>query len=373
MKNLVLILGTVAVLGVMLVSGCRPPELEGVVINMNQGLYDKAYVLAQDAVVKYPNNPEAWYLLGELHARNGKFADMNESFKKSQEISPQFASQIEQMRMKYFAENYNSALKNFYNPAREEQDPEKRKQLYSQAAEKFLASYEAMPSRMEPLAPMSVSFLETGDTASAEKYVMKAIEKNPKNDTLLVQSGDFYYKIDKMEKARSMYQKALEVNRGNADAHLALGEIYTKNEDWDMALEHWNKAMNLQPNNPAIPNNIAIVFYNNEKYEDAIPYIKKTLELEPVNENAYELLSLSYMQAAQKYQDKFNETEKPEFKAQADQIFDNALPFLKDATTRFPENSLLWNNLGVCFAQKGMKEDAAAAFEKQKELEENQE
>ncbi|UCF64985.1 MAG: tetratricopeptide repeat protein [bacterium] len=357
---------------VMLLSGCRPPEVEGVVINMNQQQYENAYTLAKDAVQKYPNNAEAWYLLGDLHGRFEKYEEMNQAFEKSLAIGPTYQTQIDQLQRKYFAENYNSALKNYYNPAREEQDPEKRKELFSQAAEKFLFSHQAMPSRMEPLTPMAVSFLESGDTATAEKYVLKAIDMNPTNDTLMVTVGDFYYRSDQTDKALAMYQRALSVNENSVDAMLAVGEIYSKQEKWDEALQNFKTAMELQPNNPAIPNNVAIILYNESQYLEAIPYIKKTVEMEPDNQNAYELLSLSYMQAAQQYNDKFTETEDPSYKEKAEALFDEAMPVLEGAVRRFPDSSLLWNNLGVCYAQKGMKDKAQEAFEMQKKLEENE-
>jgi tetratricopeptide (TPR) repeat protein len=358
-----------ALVAVMILTGCRPPELEGVVINMNQGLYDKAYELAKESVKKYPTNPEAWYLLGDLHARNEKFEEMNEAFDKSLELSPKFQPQIEQERMKYFAENYNSALRNFYNKAREVDDPAQRKELFSKAADKFLKSHLVMPSKIEPLTPMSISFMESGDTATAEKYILKAMDMNPNNDTLMVTVGDFYFKISELEKAQQLYQKAVNVNDNNIDAHLALGEIYAENKNWDEAVAEFKKGMELQPSNAAIPMNISIIFYNNGKYEEAIPQIQKTLELDPTNEDMYELLSLSYMQSAQKYHDLFNESENAEDQAKSMSFYEQALPFLQEAVVKFPNSSLLWNNLGVCYAQKGVKEKAQEAFEKQKEIE----
>lgn len=371
MKKWFVVLAIIGLLFILLMTGCRPPELEGVVINMNQGLYDKAYDLSKEAVQKYPNNAEAWYLLGELHGRFEKFYEMNQAFEKSLSIGPTFKAQIELLQNKYFAENYNSALKNYYAPAREEQDPEKRKELFSQAAQKFLNSHQSMPSRFEPLTPMSVSFLESGDTATAEKYVLKAIDMNPDNDTLMVTVGDFYYKSEQVDKAFAMYERALSVNSNSVDAMLAIGEIYSKQEKWDDALMKFKTAMDLQPNNPAIPNNVAIILYNEEQYVDAIPYIKKTLELEPDNQTAYELLSLSYMQSAQLYNDKYSETEDVSYRQKADAIYDEAFPVLEDAVRKFPDSTLLWNNLGVCYAQKGMKDKAQEAFEMQKKLEEN--
>jgi tetratricopeptide (TPR) repeat protein len=372
MKRLLGFIILIMLIGAVMWSGCRPPELEGVVINMNQGLYDKAYELAQESVEKYPDNPEAWYRLGELHGHFGKFIEMNEAFEKSLSLSANFATQIEQLRLKYFADNYNNALRNNYDKARDIQDPAERKELFGKAAELFLNAHQAMPDRIEPLTPMSISYLESGDTITAEKYILKAIDMNPKNDTLIVVVGDFYFKINNMEKAQMMYVRAVNANPNNTDAHLALGEIYAKAENWDKAIEEFDLAMNQQPDNSAIPMNISIIYYNNERYEQAIPYIQKTIELMPENEDMYELLSLSYLQSAQKYHEMYDESENAEYQQKTDEIYSKALPFLEDAVTKFPNSALLWNNLGVVYAQKGIKDKAEMAFEKQKQLEETE-
>jgi len=175
-----------------------------------------------------------------------------------------------------------------------------------------------------------------------------------------------------MEKAQMMYVRAVNANPNNTDAHLALGEIYAKAENWDKAIEEFDLAMNQQPDNSAIPMNISIIYYNNERYEQAIPYIQKTIELMPENEDMYELLSLSYLQSAQKYHEMYDESENAEYQQKTDEIYSKALPFLEDAVTKFPNSALLWNNLGVVYAQKGIKDKAEMAFEKQKQLEETE-
>ena len=372
MKKVFGILILMVILVALLSSNCRPPELEGIAIDINQGLYDKAYDLAKEAVVKYPNNPEAWYRLGEVEGYKEMFADMNESFDKSLAISQQFAPQINQFRTKYFAENYNNALKSFYNPAIKEQDPQKKKELFCKAADKFLNAHLSDPARTEPLTPMANSFLQCGDTATAEKYMNQAIEMKPNNDTLLVAVGDFYYNANQLDKAEELYKKAISINKLNADALLALGEIYSKRDQLDNAIGLFKQGMELEPNNVNIPMNISILLYNDGKYQEAMPYLKKTIKMMPDNKDMYELLSISYLQVAQNNQEKFNETQDPQYQQKAAAIYDEALPFLEDAVQRFPDDALLINNLGIVYAQKNMKEKAQEMFERQKQLEGNQ-
>ncbi len=348
MKRAVILSIAVILLGLLLITGCRPPEVEGVVVDIQNGMYDKAFELAKEAVQKYPNNAEAWYWLGYLYGRQEDFVKMNEAFDKSLALSQQFAQQIEQARFSYFANNFNDALNNYYKPARAAKDPKKKKELYKKAAEKFLKSFQAYPTHDEPLTPLAVSLIQIGDTVKAEQYLDKAIEMDPKNDTLMVTVGDFYYRIGKLDKAKELYQRALQANPKNVNAHLAMGEIYTKEEKWDEAVKELNTAAELAPDNPTIPMNIGIIYYNNEKYQEAIPFLKKSLSMDPNNKDMTELLSICYLQTKQ---------------------YDQALPFLEEAVKKFPDSALLWNNLGVVYAQKGMKEKAEEAFNKQKQLE----
>ncbi|GAB4370300.1 MAG: hypothetical protein Kow0042_12480 [Calditrichia bacterium] len=373
MKQFMAVLALILFISVMLITGCRPPELEGVVVNMQQGLYEEAFPLAKEAVEKYPENPEAWYRLGLLYEKVEKnYVKMNECFDKSLALSPQFSTEIEQIRTTYFAENYNDALQNYYSKARSEQDPERRKKLYEMAAKKFFIAHQIAPNRTEPLIPMYVSFLEIGDTTSAEAFLNKAVELNPQDDELLVGVGDFYYKINKYAKARELYSRAIEINPQNVNAHLAMGEAYAAEQQWDNAIKHFNRGMELEPENSAIPLRIGAIYSENEKWEEAIPYFKKRIELEPDDKESYEYLSVSYMQVAQRYLDKAAEMEDgPEKNAvlkKAQEVYDIALPFLQNAVQKFPNSALLWNNLGICYAQKGMKEKAKEAFAKQNEL-----
>lgn len=374
MKKLIGILILISLAGVILLTGCRPPEIEGAVVDIQHGLYDKAFDNLQIAVKKYPNNAEAWYLLGTLYGRKDNFEKMNECFNKSLEISPQFKKEIEQLRFNYFANNYNEGLKNYYMKARDEQDPQKRKELFKKAVDKFLKAHYAAPDRVEPLQPLSIAFVESGDTTNGEKFMEKALSTNPQNDTLLVTVGDFYYRIGKTDKAIPNYEQALKINPNNVMAHISLGELYSKEQNWDKAIEHFDAAMKLAPENEVIPMNIAVIYYNNGKYEEALPYIKKTLELSPDNKDMWELLSVCYLQKANVFLEKYNSTDDPakqkEYKAKYEEIYREALPQLEEAIQKFPDSSLLWNNIGVIYAQLGNKAKAEEAFKKSKELEE---
>ena len=358
MKKSVLLLIAIASIAMVLLTSCRPPELEGIVLDIRQQRYDQALENAKAAVKKYPDNPEAWYLLGFLYGKKGDFKDMSEAFDKALSIDPNktvsfngaqipVKDAIERIRMQYFVENHNSGIK-IYNKAIQTTDPQEKEKLLKEAAQKFLNAHYAYPSRTEPLQPLALAYLQLHDTTSAEKYFVETLKHNANNDTIISMVGDFYFQIGKTDKAREMYTKALSINPKNVNALVQLGQLEAISGEWDKAVDHFNKAFELAPENKDLAFNIALSYYKLERYADAIPFLKKVIEKEPDNEQAYEMLGFCYIQS-KKYQE--------------------AVTFLEGAVKQFPKSAFLWNYLAVAYANLGDVKKAEEANKKAQELE----
>lgn len=353
---------TIASLALLLVlaflMGCRPPEVEGVVVNMQHGLYDKAFELAQEAVKKYPDNAEAWFYLGVLYLQKKEYTNMNDAFNKvlatnpTQTVTYEGKSvpadrAINAIRLTTFADLYNTGTANF-NKAREVEDEATQQKLYQAAVENYKKAMEVLPERVEPLRPLAAASLVLGDTLHAEQYLEDAITREPQNDTLMVIVADFYLQIGKLDKSEQLYLKAIEINPNYTDAYLALGQLQTMKKNWEKAVYYFEKSLEMNPDNPDVLFNIGISLYNAEKYAEAIPYLQKVVDLETDNEEVYEILAISYIQAEKNQE---------------------ALPFLEKAVEKFPNSSSLWNYLAIVYSRLGMKEKALEAFNKSKELE----
>jgi len=352
----------IAVLSMFVIlSACRPPEVEGLVVRIGQQLYDdETYELAEQAVQTHPNNAEAWYYYGWLHGRKGNFKEMNEAFDKCLSLNPaqkvkadggtvSIQDAVERNKMNYFAENHNLGVSH-YKKAFDAENEETRKTEFEKARENFVAALEVAPDREEPLQPLANTYLQLGDTMEAEKVFLVAVEKNPDNDTLMMRGADFYLQANQLDKAEEMYRKALQANPSNSQAFLGLGDLETKKSNWDKAAEYFEKALEMDPDNANVAFNIGVSLYNQEKYAEAIPYLRRILETEPDNRELYEILGICYIQS---------------------QMFDEGLPFLEEAVQRFPDDSDLWNYLAIIYANKGMKAKAEEALQKTKELEGN--
>lgn len=346
----------------MLITACRPPEIEGTVLNIKNELYDEAFTSAKTAIEKYPQNAEAWFYWGWLNGEHkNNYAEMNKAFDKALELNPaqkvtfqggnvSVKDAVEQYRTGKFAENYNSAIK-IIPQAQESKDAAKKNELLEKAKEKLATAIDVYPSRVEPYRPLAMVNINLGDTARAEAVLENALNRFPKDESLLLSAGEVYGLTGQLDKAEGLYKRVIEANPSNSSAYQKLGILESNRENWPAAKEYYAKAIELDPDNADLAYNIGVSLYNQHEFEEAIPYFVKSLEAEPDNEIIYTILAGCYVRS--------------ETRA------DEGITFLENAVQRYPEDDSLWEFLAVLYGKKGMKDKAEEAFKKSQDLKGN--
>lgn len=357
MKKMLIGIFIVSVL--VIISACRPPEVEGTVLNIKQELYDEAFKSSQLAIEKYPGNAEAWFYWGWLNGeKKQNYAEMNKAFDKALELNAaqkvvyqganvSVKEAVENYRNGEFAENYNSAVKIIGEAQKLEDEAQKKEQL-DKARQKLESAIDFYPSRIEPYRPLSMVYLNLGDTTKAETVISGAVEMFPRNEEILVSAGDIYALMNKEEKSEEILKRVLEVNPQNSAAYQKLGIIESNRDNWTAANDYYQKAMALDPNNADLAYNIGVSFYNQQKFDDAIPYFVKSLETEPENELGYTILAGCYVRSETK--------------------MDEGIAFLENAVQKFPQDADMWQFLAILYGKQGMKDKADEAFKKYQEL-----
>lgn len=346
----------------MLITACRPPEVEGTVLNIKNELYDEAFTSAKSAVDKYPQNAEAWFYWGWLNGEHKQnYTEMNKAFDKALELNPAqkvvfqggnvtVKDAVEQYRTSKFAENYNSAIK-IIPQAQESEDAAKKKELFEQAKKKLALAIDIYPSRVEPYRPLAMVNFNLGDTTQAEVILNDALKKFPKDEGMLLSAGEIYSLSGQFDKAEALYKRVIEVNPSNSSAYQKLGILESNRENWAAAKEYYAKAMELDPDNADLAYNIGVSLYNQHEFEEAIPYFVKSLETEPDNEVIYTILGGCYVRSETR--------------------MDEGIAFLEKAVQRYPQDAGLWEFLAVLYGKKGIKDKAEAAFKKSQDLKGN--
>lgn len=359
MRRFATIMVVFSVAAMLMLSACRPPEIEGTVLNIQKELYDDALASAESAIEKYPENAEAWFYWGWLNGEQKKdYAEMNRGYDKAMSLNPgqkvtyngasvTAETAINADRTNKFADSFNGGIQTI-NKAREAEDETEKVELYSKAVEKLTMALEVDPSRSEPFQPLALAYISSGDTAKAEEALEAGLAKNPDDETLVIAAGEVYSMTGSLDKAEMQFKKALEMNPENSDLYQKLGVMEAGKENWDKANEYYVKAIELDPDNADLAYNIGVSYYNQQAYDEAIPYFLQSLEADPTNDLTYSVLAGCYVRSETRVEE--------------------ALTFMESVTEKYPDDATFWEYLAILYGKKGESVKADAAFTKSKEL-----
>jgi len=342
-----------------LFNSCRPPELEGAVVHFNYERYDEAYKLALESTEKYPDNPEAWFLLGRIQGKKGQIKEMVESFDKSLAINNTYEPDIKSEQSVYFSKYYNDAV-SAYNTYIKIEDRE------SEAATKRLNSVienfqNALQIKNDYMAHRlsSVAYTNLKDDENALKSLEKAKDADP--DTILawIDLGYYFSRKKEFNKAADYFKNGLEVDPDNIECLT----LYAQNLDFadrrDDAIEAYKIAFEKNQQEKAIPFNLGLLLNKQANaiedddskkkglLEEAAVYFKKAQEIDPELKDVYDILSAVLIQLER---------------------FDEAEELLNKGIEFYPDSANMWQNLSFLYARTGKKKEAEEAYEKSKQL-----
>lgn len=127
---------------------------------------------------------------------------------------------------------------------------------------------------------LSSAYGELGNYDKALKYVRMLLEKEPSNYHALLQSGNVFFVLEKLDSAELYYQKTLDINPDYARANLNLAQLYEKKGLKDKAVEQYLKAIKL--------------FDENNLKNEVIQFSREVIKLDPNNQLAKEYLGPPY-------------------------------------------------------------------------------
>ena len=185
-------------------------------------------------------------------------------------------------------------------------------------------------------------FAALEETARAEKYLKKVVEKKP----------------DEM------------------DAHLLLADVYSKQRNYSSAVAAYNKILELDPNRSDTYMDMGMTYLKMMRWKEAIPPLEKTIQLNPENKGAHFYVAKAYEElrdfekAAEAYKGYLSTN--PEQKGEAFhhlglcQIelgqFEEAAISLKEALKENPQDLKINYKLGQAYQSSGQYDEAAEVY-----------
>ena len=358
-----------AVIGVvfLMLIGCENTYITSAKVYIQQQQYEKAVEMCQTAIAQTPDNPDAYFILGKSYSLMNKYREMEKAFKKSEELSPKNAQEINYHRSKAYKELFDSARQLSNNDKPEE------------AITKYELATEVLPKRYEAYMNLAVTYLQAEKDSMAVVTYKRAMVELPDSMRFAYNLGLTYYNNAEYEKSTESFNQVVEKVDSNSDLYFEalfnLANAYAMLKQEDRALDIYKQALEKDPENTMILFNMGRMLLFQEKYDEAIDIFKKVVEKSPDDYDANFTIGNAYLQINNKLIDEFNqvrdnlsESEAKLRKDEMDANFKLALPYFEKARDLNPENSNVWFYLGTVYVRLGDPEKGQEAFDKSDEL-----
>lgn len=190
----------------------------------------------------------------------------------------------------------------------------------------------------------------------------KAIELNPNSSEAYCNRGNDYREINDYDKSVKDYNKSLKLDPTFAPSYYGLGIVYSDLEELNKAIENYNIAIDINPSFGSAYVNRAGVYNSLKQYEKALKDCERVIGLYNNHEKFFidnwdmkNLISLAYNNRGSAY----GGLKKHEI----------AIEDYKKAIEIFPDNDIVYRNLGIvyCSTNKNLDE-AIKNFKKAREI-----
>ncbi|MDP8221484.1 MAG: tetratricopeptide repeat protein [Candidatus Stygibacter frigidus] len=182
------------------------------------------------------------------------------------------------------------------------------------------------------------------------------------------------YSTHNFEQAAESFLAVLGSDPKNTQAFYYLGAISYIERNYDKAIEYFQQAHELDPTNDDILNQLSIVYTKTEMYEEAVAALEKMSDYSENPKIGMRVAQLYrdieyYDMAQEAYENVIALTDTMDLAYQELgnllfdlEYYDEALPYLEEASIRFPEDNALNKKLATAYKKTGKIENAIKQY-----------
>ncbi|HEU4836562.1 MAG TPA: tetratricopeptide repeat protein, partial [Pyrinomonadaceae bacterium] len=136
---------------------------------------------------------------------------------------------------------------------------------------------------------------KNGKYAAAEEMLKRALEKDPKHQTVRRYLGWVLAGQRKDAEAVKVLQEQVQINPFEDFAYNLLGDIYWRQQDYANAEAAFRKQIEVVPLGESAYANLGRMLVESRKYKEAIPELERAISLTPNTEDLYVSLGRAYL------------------------------------------------------------------------------
>ena len=351
--------------------GCRSKEVESALIYINQqNDWDKAMDQLELAVQANPADVEAHVYLTEGYGRKGEYQKMNEHFDTATKLmgaqgkaDQEFIDKLNYDRDRFWRESFNKGVANVKN------------EKLADAAVNFQNCIAIDADRSEAYRNLGYVNLQADSLEPAINNYEDVIRINPNDTETMTDLGRLYMRAKQFDKTIEMMDKILAIDSLNVDVISQKAMAYDFLDEPEKAFAAYEEALSKRPDDVDLMFNLGRLHFLKDNYEKAIENFKKVIEKSPDDFEANLNCGNAYLSMAQNVLQKEREMESKELekvpadvieakKKEEKELYKKSIPYLEKAVELKPDDSMVWYNLGVAYANVGDETKGKEAFDR---------
>ena len=362
----------------LLLYGGGGPNVSGAKLYIQQNELDKALeVLSKEINEVNANNEDAWYLLGYIYARQGKYDKMKEAFDKAVSLKPEFKDEgvkiskdsgsrflsqfgTELIARAVWGDAFNAGVKNF-NDAVNAPSEDEKKGNYEKAIENFKMAALIMPDSTLAYRNLAAAMLNLGKIEESAQPLQDAIQRNPKDVDSRMMLAQVYMSTGKDSLALPVAEKLWADGQRSEEVAEILARGYIRSGNTEKAKAIYREAIETNPNNFHFRYNYGTILLETNEFDAAIEQLQKAYEIDPASADINYNLGAAYLNRGVAYREKLPDDSK-DTSYIAD--LDKSLPYLEKSIALNPDDQQIWFTLGRIAGQLNKISLAGYSFAK---------
>ncbi len=227
---------------------------------LEQGNRTKAKNLLSTRVSTTHNNPQAQWLLAQLHYQDAEFdyaLVQGRALLRNTSLPPEIDIK------KVHALLVNSYIK---------------KEQWDNALTELKTIQEKLGADWELMKNFGEILICKHEYSEALKYLGHADQLKKNDSDILARLAECYYYLGQIDKARSILETVIQLDKKNGLAHFLLAEIYKNNKSWDGAINMYRTALHTPRYKLHAFYGIGYAYSKKDMYTNAITVLSEGLE-----------------------------------------------------------------------------------------------
>ncbi|MFQ5640148.1 MAG: tetratricopeptide repeat protein [bacterium] len=324
-----------------------------------------------------PENEDAWYLLGYVHARKKNYQKMVEAFNKAVTLKPKFQelgkgvkvskdtgrkflSQYgtEMIKGMIWTDLFNGAV-TVFNDALSAVEDTARIEYFKKAANKFEASTIVRPDSLMGYRNWAAALMNIGKYEDCILPLKEAMKRAPQDVDIRTLLAQVYMVSSNVNEAIPLLEDLWTQGHQSAEVADQLSRAYLSADSTEKAKTIYKEAITIDPDNFSFRFSYGTLLLQANEYDAAIEQLKAAHALNSeTSEVNYNLGAAFLNRGVAKYKALPENSEDISYK----EDFKFALPYLEKAILFNPDDQIYWTALGQIAGQLNMISLAGYAF-----------